>query len=118
MWLNFAGEHQPLHLHRMNAPPKDQYLNGIIPCIAQLENDTNHGSTFQLVLVDVEFHNSFPSLAPEMTRTVQFLGREAQFVFAWIYQLLQVRQGHVLDVEEWVFDSSPGSKPHRATSWG
>ncbi|CAL1136808.1 unnamed protein product [Cladocopium goreaui] len=41
--------------------------------IAQKPQDITEGSTFQLVLLDVEFHSALPSLEPESVRRVKLL---------------------------------------------
>ena len=60
-------------VHSVTTPPEDLRLARVHPFIAQKPQDITEGSTFQLVLLDVEFHNALPSLEPEKVRRVKLL---------------------------------------------
>ncbi|CAL1139792.1 unnamed protein product [Cladocopium goreaui] len=60
-------------LHSVQAIPVDLHSARIQPFIAQKPDDLTEGSTFQMVLVDVEFHNAQPSLEAETVRRVKLL---------------------------------------------
>ena len=60
-------------VHSVTTSPEDLRLARVHPFIAQKPQDITEGSTFQLVLLDVEFHNALPSLEPEKVRRVKLL---------------------------------------------
>ena len=53
--------------------PEDLRLARVHPFIAQKPQDITEGSTFQLILLDVAFHNASPSLEPETVRRVKVM---------------------------------------------
>ena len=55
-------------IHAVQSVPLDLLTARIQPFIAQKPGDVTEGSTFQLVLIDVEFHNAQPSMEPESVR--------------------------------------------------
>lgn len=67
------GPHDLLRVHVVGHPPEDLSLADIRPVIAQQPQDISEGSTFQMILMDVEFHNALPSLDPEVVRRVKLL---------------------------------------------
>jgi len=60
-------------VHAVRHPPVDLLSSRIQPFIAQRPGDITEGSNFQLILLDVEFHNAFPSLEQETVRRVRLL---------------------------------------------
>ena len=58
-------------IHAVQSVPLDLLTARIQPFIAQKPGDVTEGSSFQLVLIDVEFHNALPSMEPETVRRVK-----------------------------------------------
>jgi len=58
-------------IHAVQSVPLDLLTARVQPFIAQKPGDVTEGSTFQLVLIDVEFHNAQPSMEPESVRRVK-----------------------------------------------
>lgn len=67
------SSHDLTMVHHVHATPEDLLLARVHAFIAQKPQDITEGSTFQLVLLDVEFHNALPSLEPENVRRVKLL---------------------------------------------
>ena len=65
--------HDVSRIHVVGHPPNDLKMANIYPVIAQQPQDISEGSTFQMILLDVEFHNALPSLDPEVVRRVKLL---------------------------------------------
>lgn len=65
--------HDVTLFHHVRATPEDLRLARVHAFISQKPQDITEGSTFQLVLLDVEFHNALPSLEPEKVRRVKIL---------------------------------------------
>ena len=65
------SRHDLTTVHAVGAVPADLLAARIQPFVAQLPGDVQEGSTFQLVLIDVEFHNAMPSMAHETVRRVK-----------------------------------------------
>ena len=67
--------HDLARVHIVGHPPEDLQMANIRPVIAQQPQDVTEGSTFQLTLLDVVFHNALPSLEAETVRRVKLLPR-------------------------------------------
>ena len=67
------SSHDVTMFHSVSAVPEDLQLARVHPFICQKPQDITEGSTFQFVLLDVEFHNAMPSLDPEVVRRVKLL---------------------------------------------
>ena len=67
------SHHDIARIHIVGQPPEDLQMASTRPVIIHQPRDITEGSTFQLVLVDVEFHNALPSLEPENVRRVKLL---------------------------------------------
>ena len=65
--------HDIARVHVVGQPPEDLQMASVRPVIVQQPQDVTEGSTFQLVLLDVDFHNAFPSLEAETVRRVKLL---------------------------------------------
>ena len=63
--------HDLTTVHAVGTVPADLLAARIQPFIAQFPSDVQEGSTFQLVLIDVEFHNAMSSMAHETVRRVK-----------------------------------------------
>jgi ribonuclease HI len=74
---NYANKdmHDLARVHIVGHPPEDLQMANIRPVIAQQPHDVTEGSTFQLTLLDVVFHNALPSLEAETVRRVKLLPR-------------------------------------------
>ena len=67
--------HDLTRVHIVGHPPEDLQLADIRPVLVQQPEDITEGSTFQLTLLDVVFHNALPSLEAETVRRVKLLPR-------------------------------------------
>ena len=67
------SSHDVTMFHSVNAVPADLHLARVHPFICQKPQDVTEGSTYQMVLLDVEFHSAPPSLEPEIVRRVKLL---------------------------------------------
>ena len=66
-----------LYLHHVRHPPQDLSDAGVEALVCHRFEDLRQGSTFQLVLLDVEFHLASPEYQPEVVRRVVRLPRLA-----------------------------------------
>lgn len=67
------SSHDLTIVHSVETAPDDLRLARVHPFIAQKPQDITEGSTFQLILLDVAFHNALPSLEPETVRRVKVM---------------------------------------------
>jgi hypothetical protein len=67
------SSHDVTMFHSVNSVPADLHLARVHPFICQKPQDVTEGSTYQMVLLDVEFHSAPPSLEPEIVRRVKLL---------------------------------------------
>ena len=65
--------HDIIRLHIVGQPPQDLTMASVTPILVQQPRDLVEGSTYQMVLLDVEFHHAPPSLAPEVVRRAKHL---------------------------------------------
>ena len=79
------SSHDLTMLHHVHATPEDLLLARIHAFIAQKPQDITEGSTFQLVLLDVEFHSALPSLEPESVRRVKLLPKPLRGKLCLLY---------------------------------
>ena len=63
------------YLHHVRHGPQDLVAAGVEPLIGHRHGDISPGSTFQIVLLDVEFHAAAPEMQPEVVRRVVRLPR-------------------------------------------
>ena len=67
------SHHDVSRIHIVGHPPEDLQMASVRPVIEQQPQDVTEGSTFQLILLDVEFHNAMPSLDAETVRRAKLL---------------------------------------------
>jgi len=67
------SHHDVSRINIVGHPPEDLQMASARPVIVQQPQDVTEGSTFQLILLDVEFHNAMPSLEAETVRRAKLL---------------------------------------------
>ena len=68
--------HQLLTLHHVGTPPEDFHDAGVEALIGHRHDDLEPGSTYRLVLIDVEFHSATPEEQPEVVRRAARVPRQ------------------------------------------
>ena len=68
--------HQLLTLHHVGTPPQDFHDAGVEALIGHRHDDLAPGSTYRLVLIDVEFHSATPEEQPEVVRRAARVPRQ------------------------------------------
>lgn len=63
--------HEIAMAHEVSHPPADLEAAQIVPALVQMGDDLAHGETQRYVLLDVEFHDVWPSAVPEVSRSVR-----------------------------------------------
>ena len=67
------SHHDVSRIHIIGHPPEDLQMASVRPVLVQRPQDVTEGSTFQLILLDVDFHNAMPSLEAETVRRAKLL---------------------------------------------
>ena len=68
--------HQLLTLHHVGSPPQDFHDAGVEALIGHRYDDLAPGSTYRIVLIDVEFHSVTPEEPPEVVRRAARVPRQ------------------------------------------
>ena len=88
------SHHDVSRIHIVGHPPEDLQMASVRPVIVQQPQDATEGSTFQLILLDVEFHNAMPSLDAETVRRAKLLpktiSRKALLAVSWASTFLHL----------------------------
>ena len=67
---------QLVYLYKIPYPPEDLDQSRTIPMIAQITGEVAPGSIHRYLLIDIEFHATLPSLAPEVERSAKLLPKQ------------------------------------------
>ena len=65
-----------VYLYKIPYPPEDLDQSRTIPMIAQITGEVTPGSIHRYLLIDIEFHATLPSLAPEVERSAKLLPKQ------------------------------------------
>lgn len=64
-----VSHHAIAIIHEVQSPPEDLKASQISPLLVQFGDDMGQGAPLRMILLDVEFHDSWPSTTPDVVRS-------------------------------------------------